>query len=127
MRNLEQTSGIGGGGLGNISGSKPGLHPLQTVDLKKALTDTILDLNAAFGRHWESTQYSQGMAFLRQPVGVSGATCNVPQRSYKGLTERSSGSTATIALVREGYELVIAQASKHVSIKMQLCSDIIFL
>ena len=114
-RNLEQRSGLGGGGIGNVSGSKPGLHPLQTVDLEGALMDTILELNAAFGRHWESNQYTQGMAFLRQPVqGVSGATCNVPQRSYKGLTEKSSGSTATVALIRDGYELVVAQVSEHI-------------
>merc|ERR1712150_385891 len=33
----------------------------------------------------------------------------MPHRSYKNTTTASPGSTATIALIRDGYELVIAQ------------------
>ena len=47
MRNLEQKSGVGSGLSNNTQ------DPYRNVDLKKALTDTVLELNAAFGRFWE--------------------------------------------------------------------------
>ena len=99
MRNLEQKSGVGGG-LGNNV-----VDPFRTVDLKKALTDTVVELSSAFGRYWEA----HSMPFVPRKLESAGATCQVPHRAYKGSTAISPGSTATIALVRDGYELVVAQ------------------
>ena len=99
MRNLEQKSGVGSG---LSTGSRT---PFQTVDLKKALTDTVVELNTAFGRFWENNS----MSFVPKPLESAGATCHVPHRNYKSSTGISPGSTATIALIRDGYELVVAQ------------------
>ena len=99
MRNLEQKSGVGSGLSGNKS------DPFRTVDLKKALTDTVVELNAAFGRFWENSSRS----FVPQPLQSSGAACHVPHRASKGAMAMTPGSTATIALIRDGYELVVAQ------------------
>ena len=99
MRNLEQKSGFGGG-----LGKNP-INPFQTVDLKKALTDTVLELSTAFGRYWENNF----LPYVPRHIESSGATCHVPHRSYKSATGVSPGSTATIALLRDGYELVVAQ------------------
>ena len=103
MRNLEQKGGVGGG-LSNT-----GIDPFQNVDLEKALTDTVVELNTAFGRYWENNS----LPFVRQKIDSSGATCDMPHRSYKNTTAVSPGSTATIALIRDGYELVIAQVTRH--------------
>ena len=99
MRNLEQKSGFGAG-----LGKNP-INPFQTVDLKKALTDTVLELSTAFGRYWENNF----LPYVPRHIDSSGATCHVPHRSYKSATGVSPGSTATIALLRDGYELVVAQ------------------
>ena len=99
MRNLEQKSGFGAG-----LGKNP-INPFQTVDLKKALTDTVLELSTAFGRYWENNF----LPYVPRHIESSGATCHVPHRSYKSATGVSPGSTATIALLRDGYELVVAQ------------------
>ena len=99
MRNLEQKSGVGSG-LSNNS-----QDPFRSVDLKKALTDTVVELNAAFGRFWEN----RSLSFVPQPLKSSGAACAVPQRVAKGVKDVTPGSTATIALIRDGYELVVAQ------------------
>ena len=101
MRNLEQKSGFGAG-LG-----KNQINPFQTVDLKKALTDTVLELSTAFGRYWENNF----LPYVPRHIESSGATCHIPHRSYKSATGVSPGSTATIALLRDGYELVVAQVS----------------
>merc|ERR1711936_49295 len=89
MRNLEQKSGFGAG-LG-----KNQINPFQTVDLKKALTDTVLELSTAFGRYWENNF----LPYVPRHIESSGATCHVPHRSYKSATGVSPGSTATIALL----------------------------
>ena len=99
MRNLEQKSGVGGGLSNNV------VDPFRTVDLKKALTDTVVEINSAFGRNW----VNNSKPFVPRKLESAGATCPVPHRSYKGSTAISPGSTATIALVRDGYELVVAQ------------------
>ena len=99
MRNLEQKSGVGSG-LSNNSHD-----PFRNVDLKKALTDTVLELNAAFGRFWEN----KSLSVVPRPLQTSGSSCTVPHRAFKGANYVTPGSTATIALLRDGYELVVAQ------------------
>ena len=99
MRNLEQKSGTGGGLGKNV------VDPFRSVDLKKALTDTVIELSSAFGRYWENNS----MPFVARKLETAGATCQVPHRPYKGSSGISPGSTATIALLRDGYELVVAQ------------------
>ena len=98
MRNLEQKSGIGGGLKTNSK------SPFQSIDLEKALTDTVVELNTAFGRYWENNS----LAVVPQTLQSAGATCQLPHRFYKEHTAMSPGSTATIALIRDGYELVVA-------------------
>ncbi len=61
---------------------KEGRRPDLTVVLAK----TAVDLNASFEKHWESQQGGRRTGKTSSP-----------------------GSTATIALVRDGYELVVAQ------------------
>ena len=99
MRNLEQKSGVGSG-LNNNT-----LDPFRSIDLKKALTDTVVELNSAFGRHWEN----RSLSFVPQPMQSSGSSCTVPHRVSKAEKRVTPGSTATIALIRDGYELVVAQ------------------
>ena len=114
IRNLEKSSGIGTG-LNNTDPGQNKPSSFNSVDLKKALTDTMLELSAAFGRHWESNLVSYINQYVNNSNMFAGATCRVPQTSHK---EKSSGSTATVALLRDGYELVVAQVS-HCTFSVQ--------
>ncbi len=77
-------------------------------DLTVALAKTVVDLNNSFERYWESQKWVWNAA-----EGGSGA-------EEKLSPPRSPGSTATIALIRDGYELVVAQVGDS---RALLCRD----
>ena len=61
------------------------------MDLASMLNEVVLDLNQAFERHW-----------------IAGRGRKSTASSNKSLSRRSPGTTATIALIRDNYELVLA-------------------
>ena len=69
----------------------------ENYDLEQALQQTIMDLNTAFSKHWKK-----------------------PKKKEQDQTNSTPGSTATLALIRGGYELVIGHVGDSVAL---LCRD----
>ena len=76
----------------------------DNYDLEQALQLTIMDLNTAFSKHWK----------------VRPKNNNNKEEGDQTNNNSTPGSTATLALIRGGYELVIGHVGDSVAI---LCRD----
>ena len=76
----------------------------DNYDLEQALQLTIMDLNTAFSKHWK----------------VRPKNNNNNKEEDQTNNNSTPGSTATLALIRGGYELVIGHVGDSVAI---LCRD----
>ena len=75
----------------------------DNYDLEQALQLTIMDLNTAFSKHWKVRPKN-----------------NNNKEEDQTNNNSTPGSTATLALIRGGYELVIGHVGDSVAI---LCRD----
>jgi len=90
---MQNTVNSGGGG-GKTSKSEAGEQAKdRPVDISAAISGAIVEMNDSFNRYWEDNRCD--------PERTDQTEC------HNRLT--SPGTTATVALIRDGYELVVAQ------------------
>ncbi len=90
----------------------------RKADLTAVLTKVVLDLNESYEKHWASVRLVGEEPEGEGETKATDDTKKSPSPSSAPL--RSPGTTATLALIRDGYELVVAHVGDSCAL---LCRD----